>query len=186
MNEPTTKRAGDTWKWKESAPSDYPATSWTLKYELQGPHPSLITLTATADGDDYDITIALGTTKTYTPGIYRWVSYHEKTSDQSERYQKDEGTINVLPNLAVGKGGADARSHVRRTLDLIEVAIENWGANPYQILTIEGRTKQWSIEEVHLMRSRYMRYLGQEEAAERVNKGLDAGNAIKVRFGATS
>jgi len=190
MNVPIKIRAGDTIKWTENAPvnssgDSLPSSAWTLKLELQGP--GRYTVTASASGDGYQFTIQVGVSKTFRPGIYRWLGFCEKTSDQSERYQIGAGTVHILPNLALTQEGADGRSHVRRMVDKIADAIEVWADKPGQITIGTGIGSQTvvykTLPDLIKAKSTYDELLKQEEAAEAIANGqTPRGHRILTRF----
>jgi|TARA_Y100000310_G_scaffold16994_1_gene16881 hypothetical protein len=66
--EPTEFTAGDSVKWTRTL-GDYPASTYTLLYSLRGTA-GTFDITATADGDDYSISIPAPTTSGYGAGYY--------------------------------------------------------------------------------------------------------------------
>ena len=70
--EPTELRAGDTWKWTRSL-SDYPASIWTLTYVLVQAAVQK-SITASASGDDFSVSVAKATTAAYAEGLWSWVA----------------------------------------------------------------------------------------------------------------
>ena len=116
--EPTQVTAGDTLTWSRSL-ADYPASDgWVLSYALVNAD-GQITITASADGDDYLVTVTAATSAAYVVGTYAWQAY---VTLGTERYQVGTGTLTVLPNLAAQVGGYDNRSWAQKTVD----AIEQW------------------------------------------------------------
>ena len=180
--EPTQFRAGDTVKWIKSL-ADYPASAgWTLKYRLIN-SAAKYDITASASGDDHSVTVAASASALYTAGSYQWQAYVEKGS---ERYTVGTGTIDVLVNLAGLSAAYDTRSHVKKTLDAIEAAIEaiDKGVLSYTI-SVGGSSRTFTkrnFDELIKLRSLYKSEYTQELAAERVAKGLDSGRRVGVRF----
>jgi hypothetical protein len=175
--EPSKIVAGDTVGWTKSLP-DYPAASYTLKYELRGP--SSITITATGSGTEYTVAVLAATSDDYVPGIY---SMYGVVSAGAVRHTVFQGTIEVVENPTEIQPGTDTRGHARRTLALIEAAIENYAANPYQTITIAGRTKSnWSMSELLSWRDRYIQEAKREADAERVANGIPTRRRIFTRF----
>jgi hypothetical protein len=117
-NEPKQLRAGDTWNWRREDLGDYPATSWTLKYYFRNAA-AKFDVTAAADGDLYEATVAKATTAAYAAGWYDWVAVVE---DATDRHQVDSGRVEILPNLATDVV-YDARSFARKMLDYVEAAL---------------------------------------------------------------
>ena len=136
-NEPSALRAGDTWNWRREDLGDYPASSWTLKYYFRN-SAAKFDVTAAADGDDFEVTVAKATTAGYTVGWYDWIAVVE---DATERHQVDSGRVEVLPNLAVD-AFYDARTFAQKMLDYIETELASRGSSGQLDLinaTLEGR-----------------------------------------------
>ena len=116
--EPYELPAGDTWTWTKSLPN-YPATEWTLSYELLllDAAATNITITATADGTDHLVDESPTTTAPYAPGKYKYKAYATNNSD-GRRFTVDTGHFNVTPDFATST--EDPRSVVKRTLDALE------------------------------------------------------------------
>ena len=118
--EPGEIVAGDTLIWKRTdLGTDYANGTHALSYKarLEGTGATVITITASASGDDYLVSVAAGTTASYATGVYRWQAYITRTSD-SARVTIDSGTFEVLPNRSANT--ADPRSHAKTMLDKIE------------------------------------------------------------------
>jgi len=150
--EPTEITAGDTWTWSRSL-SDYLASdSWTLSYALVNVD-NLITITATADGDDHLVEVAAATTAGYAPGSYNWQAYVIKSG---ERYQVDSGVLEVKPNFAEQTAGYDGRSHVKKVLDALDALIEGKATSDQLAYSIAGRSiSKMSPEELIKWRDLY-------------------------------
>ena len=120
--EPATIVAGDLLQWKRTdLGTDYASGSHTLSYKarLEGTSAGssvVLTLTASASGDDYLVSVAAGTTVNYSTGVYRWQAYITRNSD-SARLTIDSGTFEVLANRSINT--SDPRSHVKTMLDKI-------------------------------------------------------------------
>ncbi|MEW6314642.1 MAG: hypothetical protein AB1513_11485 [Pseudomonadota bacterium] len=175
---PASVTAGDTLTWR-IALADYLASAgWTLKYRLINAG-NKYDITAAADGDDHLVTVAASASASYAPGAYSWQGYVEKGA---ERFTVGAGSITVKPNLAAQAAGYDTRSHAKKTLAAIEAWIESRdpGVADYQIA---GRSMRYIPKaELLAMRSKYQHEVRAEEAAERINNGLAAGNRLLVRF----
>jgi len=174
--EPDVIVAGETVAWTKSFP-DFPATAgWTLKYSLQLPRSSLITITATADGDNYSVALPFSTTASYQPGNYIWTAY---VDNGTERHRVATGTISVLPNLASSFG----ETHASRTLGIIEAAIEGRLPNGLQEFSIQGQQiSKIPIDTLVKLRSIYADYVKNETAQDRINRGLSNPRNSFARF----
>lgn len=138
-NEPKQLRAGDTWNWRREDLGDYPASAWSLKYYFRN-SAAKFDVTAAADGDVFEATVAKATTAGYTVGWYDWIAVVE---DATERHQVDSGRVEVLPNLAVD-AVYDARTFARKMLDYIEAALLS-RASGDQLDLINATLEQRSI-----------------------------------------
>ncbi len=94
--EPIRVAAGDTFIWQRSF-SDYPASDgWTLTYSLVTTS-NKIAITASADGNNFLVSVAATTTAAYNVGTYDQQAY---VTLSSERYQVGSGVIEILENFA--------------------------------------------------------------------------------------
>lgn len=118
--EPTELRAGDTWQWRREDLSDWPASAWTLTYYVRNAS-AHFDIAATADGDEYAVSVQMATTAAYSAGDYDWYAF---VSDGAERYQIDAGHFEVLPNVATA-AAYDGRVWARKMLDYVEAALLN-------------------------------------------------------------
>jgi hypothetical protein len=90
--------AGDLLQWKRTdLGTDYANGSYTLSYKarLEGTSAGssvVITITASASGDDYLVSVGQSTTASYAVGDYNWQAYITRNSD-SERLTIDSGTF---------------------------------------------------------------------------------------------
>lgn len=118
--------AGDTLNFLASAPL-YPASAgWVLKYRL-APRTvggSVISFTATAEGDDYRVNVAAATTASWGPDNYSWSSWVERGA---EKYTVESlGQISVKPDPRTAAAGYDGRSVARKALDDARAALASW------------------------------------------------------------
>jgi hypothetical protein len=101
--EPATIVAGDLLQWKPAGlGTDYANGSYTLSYKTRLENTSagsseFLTITASASGDDYLVSVGQSKTVSYTAGDYRWQAYITRNSD-SERLTIDSGTFEVAAN----------------------------------------------------------------------------------------
>lgn len=176
--EPTEARAGDTWQWRREDLSDYPASDgWTLKYYFRN-SAAKFDITATADGDLYEVSVDMATTAAKTVGTYDWIAVVESAT---ERFQVDEGILEVLPNLATDVV-YDARSFARTMLDAVEAALAA-KASAQQLDLVQAaladRSMQFSVGALMTLRSQLQSEVRREIATQ---KG-ESKNRILVRFG---
>lgn len=177
--EPTSIRAGDTLNWTKTL-DDYPADdSWVLSYAFRG-SPGTFDITAGSSGADHSVSVAAATTTSYDAGFYDVLGYVDKSS---ERYSVYEGRIEVLADLEAAGSSYDGRTHVKKTLDAIESVLENRASKEILESTIEGvAIKRIPHEDLIAMRGKYLDWYRQEQAAEKLARGLGTGRNILTRF----
>jgi hypothetical protein len=178
--EPKKLRAGETWRWRrEDLTSDYPATTWTLKYALKNASNHL-EITAVADGAQFAITVALSSTKTVAPGIYRMVGYVEDAGPV-QRFPVFEAEVEVEAAYA-NAGVVDDRSHARKVLDAIEAVIENRATKDQEEYQIGHRSlRRTPMQELMALRDKYRGEVYAEELKDNASRGKGGGQLV-VRF----
>jgi hypothetical protein len=177
--------AGDTLDFVDTVAA-YPASDlWTLKYRLvpqfTSPAQSPITLTASAEGDDYRVQAMAATTALWAAGFYSWARWVEKGA---MRIGLGSGRLQVNADPATAVAGLDTRTHARKVLDAIEAVLENRATKDQEEYSIEGRSlKRTPLADLIALRSQYSIEVQREERAARAAAGLGTGRTIGVRFG---
>lgn len=181
-NEPQELRAGETWKWRrEDLATDYPASTWTLKYWMKktGATGANFSITASADGDNFAVTVAASTTSGYTAGTYTWAA---QVSSGSDVYGVDTGTLILLPRYDQASN-LDDRTHARKVLDAINAVIENRATLDQEEYTIGNRSlKRTPMADLLVLRNRYQAMVNAEEASEKLRNGIGVARTVQVRF----
>lgn len=113
--EPKSFRAGDTVKWKRDDLNAFPAGTWTLAYHFVGP--ATFTVTATADSDDFAVTIDTGTTEGLQHGRFKWQA---TVTDGNDRFTVGTGAVEIMPDLSVQGAGFDDREFAEKALQNVE------------------------------------------------------------------
>jgi len=183
MNIPRILQAGDTWSWDDSL-SDYPATTWTLKYSLYRYGAAPISITASADGTDHAVSVAKATTAAVTAGNWNWTAYVE---DATTRTTVGRGTVTIKADQTVALSSTDLRSHAVKMLELIESSLLASATNSHIVsLTIDGKSVQYKREDLLVLRNKYKWEVYNEKKADMIAQGLDPGGRINIRFGGAS
>jgi len=175
--EPAIIYAGETVVWTKSLP-DYPASTYTLKYYLNGP--AAIVLTAAAYlTTDHKVTVnsaGAGGSSGWAYGVYTWQCFAEKgTGDAIEKYLVGSGSLTVK----TGTG----KSHIKATLDAIEALMEGRSVSDVENYNVGGRSlTKMSVADLIKWRSTYKIEYQRELDAENVAKGLDSSRRVGVRF----
>lgn len=187
MNIPSTLRAGDTIEWDESL-SDYLASAgWTLAFVLTKYGQSLITITGSADGDDYAISVLPATTRAWAAGIYSWQAYVYKASGTpsviTEKHTLESGQVTILPDITQATSTTDLRSTAKKNLDMIEARLSGDTSPDVMSYSIGGRSlSKRSMEDLIVMRSYWKTEYERELEAEGIARGEDNPRRIGVRF----
>lgn len=175
--EPTSIRAGDTIQWtREDLTADYPASSWTLTYTIINSSIKY-TVTATADGDYFDITIPKATSANYTPGSYTITG---RVSDATYAHTVYTATIEILPDLTASTT-YDTRSHAKIMLDYIESAIEGKATAS----TLDILSKTFGDKNIQRNPELLMKWKGYYTSiynSELIKEGTSKNNKIRVQF----
>lgn len=181
--EPEQIVAGDTVKWTKSL-ADFPASaSWVLTYEVLHAGGDLGTVTASASGDDFAITVTAATTAAWnTTAANRLSTWNAFATLAGERYHVGTGTFLILPNPAVVTT-LDARSHAKIVLDAVQAVLENRATKDQMAYSVAGRSLSLTpIPDLLALRREYGALVAAEERARRAALGLGHKGRIKTRF----
>lgn len=179
-SEPDTITAGDLITWKISH-GDYPAgDGWALSYALTSAT-ALISITSSASGDDHLISVAAATSAAWVAGTYAIQGY---ATNGSARHLVYKGDIKILPDLAAASGGLDNRSHVKKTLDLLEAAMESLATGTMTSTSILGTTytRKNMVSELIPAIEKYKVFYRQEQDAERIQQGKSPRGVHRIHF----
>ena len=175
-NEPLEARVGDTWAWNRQDLPDYPATTWTLKYQFKNAT-SHFEFNATADGSNFSIVVAKATTAGFTAGKYSWAAY---VTDGTSQYTVATGRLNVLPSYSLASAAAlDDRTHARKVLEALEATIEGKATKDQLKYMIGSRSiERLTPAELVTWRNQYRAEVFSEDNKERRQNGYGAGRLV--------
>lgn len=178
MQIPARIYAGDSLTFTDSIPECPAGAGWVLSYAISNAG-AKHTITASASGDDHQVSVAASATAGWGAGPYQWAAIATRGT---ERKTLETGRIEVLPDPAAS-ALADPRSHVERTLAAIEATLEGKATRDELTIEIRGRAlSRYRPEELLKWRDLYRAELVRERRAERAKAGLSGGK-ILVRFG---
>lgn len=185
-NEPQQLRAGDTWKWRREDLTDYPAASWTLTYRFKHPTLAGFEVIASADGNNYSVTVAAATTAGFSAGTFSWLAW--VAGGTSEKYTVDEGTLEVLPEFRAGTVAStlDARTDAKKIYDDLLAAYKTYVTSRGLVKSYSIGTRQMTFHDQGDLLKQLNYWKAQvlaEEQAERLRNGLGTGNKLFVRNG---
>lgn len=169
--EPKTLNAGDSVAWAREEAAYPSSAGWVLSYAFRGPGQFDVTA---SPGSPYQVAIPASVTAQYPAGLYRWACYVTRDED---RQTLGFGETTVVADWQ-GLAGADVRSHARRMLDLVEVALEKRIPKDQQSYEIDGmRLDRIPIERLEALRVRYAREVRTEQ-----RRGSPFGRVVKTRM----
>jgi hypothetical protein len=174
--EPELVYAGQTVEWTRSL-SDYPATSYALKYYLTGP--ASITLTAAAYNTlDHKISVTSATSAAWIYGIYTWTAYAEAGAGATaEKWFIGTGFLTV--KTAAGK------SFAKTMVDAIESILSGSATSKDLDLvskSLGGVSLSRDREKLVKWRDKYRSEYQSEIDAENRLQGKSTNSKIRVRF----
>ncbi len=178
FEEPLQIVAGSTARWRRKL-KNYEPPTWSLTYLFANATDSF-SISGADNGDGtHIIDVPPATTAAYVVGDYQYIV---RATDGAEEFDVGTGSLKVKPNMTAA---VDSRSHVKTVLDALQAMIEGKASKDQLSYSIQGRSlSRMGPEELMNWHGKYVTWWKQEMAADRLNKGLDTGNKIKVRFGA--
>ncbi len=180
--EPLEIVVGDFIQWKRTdLGQDYPNDLFTARYvsRISTGANTEFTVSATADGSDYLLTIPSATTSGFTPGNYMWQLEIERNSD-NERINIDRGHWAVLTDL---DNNVDPRTHNEIMLSKIESLLEGKADSDVSSYSIAGRSlNKLTPQELLDWRDYYRREVAREIKKEDIRFGRRTKSTILARF----
>lgn len=163
------------------------SAGWTLAFLLYVYGKTPITITASASGDDYTISVLPAVTRLWVSGVYSWQAYVYKSGGTpvliTEKYTIETGKVEILPDLTQSTSGSDFRSIAKTTLDIIEARLRGNTSPEIMAYSIAGRSvSKMNVTELIKLRSYFQEEYRRETEAEAIARGLDSPNRIGVRF----
>jgi hypothetical protein len=170
--EPIEIVAGGYYLWKRTdLGTDYPNTAYTLTYKARiagGGFPN-ISLTATASGDNYLVTITSTASAQFVVGDYKWQSL------------LGEGEWKVVSD--VGASTADFRTHAAIMVAKIESLLIGKADADVANYSIAGRSlTKLSMSELIEARDMFKAEVVKEQAEDRIKRGQKSQSTVFVRF----
>uniref|UniRef100_A0A6M3J2Y0 Uncharacterized protein n=1 Tax=viral metagenome TaxID=1070528 RepID=A0A6M3J2Y0_9ZZZZ len=157
---PQSIQAGDSLAFPVSAPDHSGADGWSLKVMLRGPQ--AINLQSAWGSEAHQFSATASETSSWSAGEYLYSIRAERGDDAKTI---SAGSVRVLPDMASTEA-IDARSHVKRTLDALEAAIEKRATRDQQSYEVEGkRIDRTPINDLLALQRKYTRLYRQEQEA---------------------
>jgi hypothetical protein len=176
--EPSLITAGDTLKWVKTLADYSAADGWVLSYVFINAA-AKFSITATASGSDFAVTVAAATTAAYAAGAYDW---RAQVSKSGEVYTVSTGRATVKPAFSVAT--LDGRSQARTSLEAIEAMLQGRASSAVHEYEIAGRRLKYiPVPELLQLRDALRADVAREDTAARIASGLGDNRRIYVRFG---
>lgn len=171
--------AGDAVSWKRTIPGAPASDGWVLSYALVKDGKQIV-FAGSADGDDHVVSLGSTDTVDWPAGQYAWGAYVTKDGN---RYQWDEGIVEIRPDLVAATDGADALPYCFKVRDAIQAVLEMRATESQTSLAVGGR----QISE--MSHTEIMDALNRAETAcnvwrrkNRRQRGKSTGSKIKISF----
>lgn len=177
---PETVFVGDFIQFK-IASSDYSNSLFTMRFvaRIATGVNTEITITATADGDDYLFTVPSATSANYTVGHYHYQLEIERDSD-NERIVIDRGAIDIETDY---DNNVDVRHHAEIMLGKIQSLLEGKADSDVSSYSIAGRSlTKLTPEELRDWRDYYRREVNAIKNKEKIAHGRHVNTTILARF----
>lgn len=171
--------AGDTIAWKKSLADYSAADGWTLSYALTNAG-AQITFSGSADGSDHLIEVAAATSASWTAGEYGFQAYVTKGA---ERYQIDEGLVEVRANLAEQSAGYAYLPACFTQRDAIQAVIDERATESQSSIAVGGRQlSEMSHAELFAALEDVKKQCNLWKRRNRRDRGKATGARVKVAF----
>lgn len=175
---PAQIRAGDTVKWIHASDDYSSSDGWSLVVHLVAANVRVPVAGVAQDDGTWLCTLAAAA-NTLAAGHATWSAV---ITLDDERHTVESGTFQVLPDLTVG-AGQDTRSHVRRVLDAVQLALEGKAAQVEAEITVGDKAvKYMGHGELLELRKEYSALWAAEVNRERVRRGGRSRNNVRVKF----
>lgn len=184
--EPSVIVTGEKIEWTRTF-KDYPASLWNLVYYFRGPGTG-VNVTATADGDDFVMSLASGTSDDFSvAGKYRYQAWASLKTDATDKHVVADGFVTVKIGFVSAATSVETRSAAKICLDVIDAAISGQmtrSVQEYEISTPAGtrRVKRMSPADLLEARTYYAKIVSGEIARERAAQGKSVGTQYKMRM----
>ncbi len=160
---------------------DYPNNLYTMRFisRVATGNNTEITITATADGDDYLFSVSSAVSADYDVGHYHYQIEIERNAD-NERIIIDRGIIDIKTDY---DNNVDVRHHAEIMLGKIETILEGKADSDVSSYSINGRSlTKFSPKELIDWRTFYRQEVSAIKKRERIKHGRRTKSTILGRF----
>ena len=143
------------------------------------------TITGTAEGDGWRITIPASTTTDFDAGLWTWQAVATEDTDNTQ-YTAGRGQFTVKASAVYSgtPGAFDDRSRAEIDLEKVDAAIRTLSTGGMvQEYSIGGRSlRRYKMTELLELRSTLQNEVAMERRREKIRQGLGNPGLAKVRF----
>lgn len=179
--EPTSIRAGDSVSWTKSLDA-YPASAgWSLHYRIM-PRTggSAHDFAASAEGDDYAVSLSVSATSSWSAGDYTLVGYVERGADAAlERTTVHTSTLSVLPDLTQVTS-VDARSSAQQIVEAIDAWLSGKAGWAGEKAVGDRSIKDHPLPDLIRLRDYYAAQVRAEQASQNLVAGIGIGGGSRI------
>lgn len=176
---PEAITAGDAVAWKKTFGDYSAADDWVLSYALTKSDAQIL-ITAGADGSDHLVNLVATDTDSWAAGEYGFQAYVTKAT---ERYQVDEGIVEIRPNLVAQTSGYQSLPPCFVIRDAIEAVFEMRATESETSIAVGGRQiSEMSHAELHEALSKAKQGCNLWMRRNRRDRGQASGSQIKATF----
>jgi len=143
------------------------------------------TITGTAEGDGWRITVPASTTTDFDAGLWTWQAVATEDTDNTQ-YTAGRGQFTVKSSAVYSgtPGAFDDRSRAEIDLEKVDAAIRTLASGGMvQEYSIGGRSlRRYKMTELLELRSTLQNEVAMERRREKIRQGLGNPGLAKVRF----
>ncbi len=143
------------------------------------------TITGTAEGDGWRITVPASTTTNFDAGLWTWQAVATEDTDNTQ-YTAGRGQFTVKSSAVYSgtPGAFDDRSRAEIDLEKVDAAIRTLASGGMvQEYSIGGRSlRRYKMTELLELRSTLQNEVAMERRREKIRQGLGNPGLAKVRF----
>jgi len=179
--EPTSLRAGDSARWTKSLAAHPASAGWQLHYRLvPRAGGSAHSIAASAEGDDYAVSLSVSATSLYVAGEYTLVGYVEWGADEAlERITVHTSTLSVLPDLTT-TANLDGRTPAQQIVEAIDAWLSGRKGWAGEKALGDRSIKDHPLPDLMRLRDYYAAQARSDQAAQNLTAGIGIGGGSRV------
>jgi hypothetical protein len=178
---PTSIRAGDSASWIATIAAFPAGDGWALAYRLiPRAGGSAHAIAASAEGDDYTVSLSVSATSLYAAGEYTLVGYVERGADETlERATVHTSTLTVLPNLTT-TATLDGRTSAQQIVEAIDAWLSGRAGWAGEKSVGDRSIKDHPLPDLITLRDYYAQQARSDVAAQNLMQGIGLGGGSRI------